>query len=262
MFDRMRLKKRIQRYIDAQVEHRIPNKYAPLQAIELHNHSLLDLVVAMNRPQSKSRQHIAVVIATKNRFEYLLSALSSISRNTRIPTEIVISNDGIKFDESQVLQIKSLFTDQVELKILENSYPGASGARKFALEHTSAKIITYLDDDNLMWPTWIESVDRNFEDGDSLIYGAQYQDTSPENLLFESPFDLEKLVRANYIDTSAIAHRNGVGQWNPEKKRLSDWDFILGVASSGVATIRAIPRISSIYLFDSPNRISEIESAP
>jgi hypothetical protein len=145
-------------------------------------------------------------------------------------------------------------------KVINNVYPGVSGARKFGVESSNADILTYLDDDNLMWPTWVETVDTSFNLGeDDLVYGAQFRPEWPGRILFRDKFDLELLLSRNYIDLGVIAHKRKLGTWNIKLRREVDWDFILSIATLENAKVRSISQVASVYFTDAPNRISDTE---
>ena len=179
---------------------------------------------------------------------------------TRIPSELIVVNDGSPFTEFELNSINLLCSSLENFRVVNNIYPGVSGARKFGAESSVSKILTYLDDDNLMWPTWIEAIDTSFDlTEDDLIYGAQFRPEMPGRILFREKFDLELLLNRNYIDLGVIAHKKELGTWNIKLRREEDWDFVLSIATVEGVKIRSISQVASAYFTDAPNRISDTQ---
>lgn len=238
-----------------------------IKRIELHNNlankALSDLVTFLSGRKTESRLTISIVIPTKNRVELLLSALKSCAWQTRLPDEVIVINDGTEFSTLELKSIESILDGKCKFVIISNEYAsGAAGGRKTGMEYSRSDILTYLDDDNLMWPTWLETVDREFKMGsDQLIYGAQIRKEWNSAMLAEENFSHKKLCEKNYIDTGAIAHDRNIGVWDTELKTLADdWNFVLSIASRENPKIRFIGEIASVYFTDASERLSRFGS--
>ena len=251
-------------YIDSHIQAGIDHIQAGIDMsskaqFAIINGALSDLGNLLSGRKTNSINSISVIIPTKNRFNLLLKALKSCSWQTRIPSEVIIVNDGNVFSEKEKAEIIAVLGENCPVEVLINQHRGASGARKTGAQFATSEILTYLDDDNLMWPTWLESVDREFKLGsDQLIYGAQLHKEFDNRILAQTRYSHERLCESNFIDTSSIAHLRNLGQWDDELNIIEgDWDFVLSIASKKDANVRYIPEISSIYFTDAENRISE-----
>lgn len=238
-----------------------------IRKIELHNNlankALSDLITFLSGRKTESRHSISTIIPTKNRVELLLSALKSCAWQTRLPNEVIVVNDGAEFSNLELKSFENIFDGKCELVIISNKYPsGAAGGRKTGMDHSRSDILTYLDDDNLMWPTWLETVDREFRMGsDQLIYGAQFRKEWNSAILAEENFSHKKLCERNYIDTGSIAHDRNIGIWDTELKTLADdWNFALSIASKENSSIRFVREIASVYFTDAAERLSRFGS--
>jgi glycosyltransferase involved in cell wall biosynthesis len=170
-------------------------------------------------------------------------------------------NDGTEFSKQQVHDIRNLVPKQVELIILQAGGVGGSAARNLGLAKVSTSIVTYLDDDNLMFVGWIRTVAKCAKNTEfSLIYGAQSRQDTPSHFVGRN-FSLEALKVRNFIDTGMIAHRSDIGRWDPQLKRFVDWDFVLGIALDQKNVVKFVPRFASCYLDDAPQRAS-VEISP
>ena len=238
-----------------------------LKRHELHqnlaNKALSDLATFLSGRKTVSTKSIAIIIPTKNRVELLLSALKSCAWQTRLPSEVIIINDGNQFSPPELESIENILKGKSSLVILSNEYSaGAAGGRKTGMEYSTCDILTYLDDDNLMWPTWLETIDREFQIGsDQLIYGAQLRKEWNGAILAEENFSHKKLCEKNFIDTGAIAHDKNFGNWDTDLKTLAnDWDFALSIATGDNPSIRFVREIASVYFTDASERLSRFGS--
>ena len=261
--DDIELPDSIRSYIDSQVQARIDfalaeYKLSELPSNEIVNGALSDLGILLSGRKTIPIKSISVIIPTKNRFNLLLKALKSCSWQTRLPSEVIIVNDGNVFSEKENTEIASVLGKDCPFEVLGNQYPGAAGARKTGAQFATSEILTYLDDDNLMWPTWLESVDREFIlESDQLIYGAQLRKEWNNSILAETVYSHQRICQGNFIDTGCIAHHKHFGRWDEELNIIEDdWDFVLSIAADDNSRIRYIPEIASIYFTDADNRIS------
>ena len=253
----------IRNYINSQVQARIDLALAGYKVSETPNNEIIngalsDLGNLLSGRKSIPTRNISVIIPTKNRFNLLLKALKSCSWQTRLPSEVIIVNDGNVFSEKENVEITSVLGEHCPFQVLGNQHRGAAGARKTGAQFATSEILTYLDDDNLMWPTWLESVDREFKlDSDQLIYGAQLRKEWKNSILAETVYSHQRICQGNFIDTGCIAHHKHFGRWDDELNIIEDdWDFVLSIAAEENSRIRYIPEIASIYFTDADNRIS------
>lgn len=229
--------------------------------VKLTNAALSDLAKSTAGRKASLNNGISIIIATKNRFNLLMIALKSCVWQTCTPSEVIIINDGNEFTEIEIVQISLVIGDLCPFLILANKYAKAAGARRTGMEAASSPILTYLDDDNLMWPTWLESVDQGFKMGeDQLIYGAQLRKDWQNNILAESNYSHRRLCHSNFIDSGSFAHDANFGVWDDglDNLREDDWDFVLSIASNENPRIRYIPQISSVYFSDAFERNSSL----
>jgi len=268
----------LKKYIDSQVQAKIdvalaeykvselaknevvsqPRLWSTEAQVKIVNGALSDLGNLLSGRKTIPIKSVSVIIPTKNRFNLLLKALKSCSWQTRLPSEVIIVNDGNVFSEKENAEIISVLGENCQFEILSNQHRGSAGARKTGAQFATSEILTYLDDDNLMWPTWLESVDREFIlDSDQLIYGAQLRKQWSNSILAEPVYSHHRICQSNFIDTGCIAHHKDFGRWDEELHIIEDdWDFVLSIAAGDNSRIRYIPEIASIYFTDAANRIS------
>lgn len=97
---------------------------------------------------------VSIIIPTFNRHHMLCRALKSIERQTLIPFEVIVVNDGEYFDPSSIY---STFKS-IDVKVIEGKKIGVASARNAGIESSAGKWILFLDDDDELKPGYIEHV--------------------------------------------------------------------------------------------------------
>lgn len=109
---------------------------------------------------------VSVVITTKNRFLFLIRAISSIFIGNFIPDDIVIVNDGGEVILNEMLP----FHESCEIKVINNKISlGGNKARNQGVLAASGDIIFFLDDDDAYTPDTISEKLRLFESDSQLV---------------------------------------------------------------------------------------------
>lgn len=96
---------------------------------------------------------VSVVIPTKNRADYVSSAIKSVLNQTFEDLEIVVV-DGASIDNTR--EVIGRFDDARIRYICEKNDRGVSASRNAGIEHSRGKYIAFLDDDDLWMPTKLE----------------------------------------------------------------------------------------------------------
>jgi glycosyltransferase involved in cell wall biosynthesis len=100
---------------------------------------------------------VTVIIPTKGRPSVVRTAIASALESGRDieGLEIVVVNDG---DKTHIQSIAEGLNSQT-VRVVSNTHsPGPSGARNCGVEHTTAQIIFFLDDDDVFTPNYLKSV--------------------------------------------------------------------------------------------------------
>lgn len=138
---------------------------------------------------------ISVVIPTYDRPAYLVEAVESALKQTLLPYEVIIADNG---SERHGLRFSSELVKTVELK----PKVGASAARNAGACAATGEYLAFLDDDDWWEPQFLEyALKRAAETGKSIVYGrkdiwkngVQSRYKTPR----ESDFTIEKLLVRN-----------------------------------------------------------------
>jgi len=109
--------------------------------------------------QPMTRLSVSVVIATRNRAEMLRRALESVSRQKRLPDEVVIV-DNASTDTTAAVALS--FRDKLNLKLVREDRVGIPHARNAGLRHAAGDILAFTDDDCEATPGWLAEIEKPF----------------------------------------------------------------------------------------------------
>jgi hypothetical protein len=228
-------------------------------------HDLAQATIAPPPPHALTiEDSITVIVPTCDRPGPLERAIRSLDAQTRRPDRIIVVDDG-DVDASWVTRRFC----ELNILYLKTSRPrsGSSAARNLALDAAQTSIIAWLDDDNIMWPNWIER-GTFYLDSDStidVIYGAQLRDKETsisDKFWFHEEFNFDQLRHGNFIDINQIMHRRPKCRFDENLRRLVDWDFILRLIANNPERTARVPAIASIYSSSDENRITVVGWPP
>ncbi len=203
---------------------------------------------------------VSVVLPTRDRPALLREAIASVQAQTHAHWELIVVDDGSADDTAATLAA----IDDDRIRCLRTEGIGAAMARNAALEVVRGEAIAYLDDDNLMLPSWLAAVAWAFSQFDhhDMLYGARIvEDETAFGYAGELPglvfcsFDRERLIKSNFVDTNVIAHRAGLpeGHWDPDFEGTEDWELAIRLTADKPAL--ALPALAVLYRTHAPDRI-------
>jgi|GEM_PF-844813 len=106
---------------------------------------------------------ISAIIPTCDRLHYLKEAIDSILRQTRLPDEIIIVNNG-----KVKIELPHAIMDKVKIYDI-TPYSGAAKARNFGVKMAKSVYVAFLDDDDLWAPCYLEKIYPHIINGESCI---------------------------------------------------------------------------------------------
>lgn len=95
---------------------------------------------------------IATLIPAYNAVSFITSALDSIARQTRLPDEVIVVDDGSTDDTAAAVKEWASAHPAIELRLIPQANAGASAARNAALRAARAELVAFLDADDLLEP--------------------------------------------------------------------------------------------------------------
>jgi glycosyltransferase involved in cell wall biosynthesis len=186
---------------------------------------------------------VSVIIPTHNRPEMLKEALSSVLSQSFRNFEIVVINDGGQDVQEVIDSLKNESEGKI-VYIQHKKNKGLSSARNTGLKTAKGKYIAYLDDDDIYYPSHLETLIGFLEKNDcGVAYTDAYQVfqlwktdhyTTDYKKIFGHEFNREDLLISNYIHLNNVVHRKNlieaVGGFDENLSTHEDWDFLIRLA--------------------------------
>lgn len=173
---------------------------------------------------------IVVVIPCFNHADTLPSVLESLARQTRLPKEIVVVDDGSTDHPEVVIEA---WKNRLPLTFVRfETNRGAPAARNEGARRTSAPLLLFLDADAVLQPDALETYLHalNERPAADFAYGNFLWGTKRFR---GHPFDLQSLKERNFIHTSSLLRRSAFPGFDESLKKFQDWDLWLTMAERG-----------------------------
>lgn len=106
------------------------------------------------------RSNISVVCPTYNSAVFVGETIASVIRQTSLPLEIIISDDG---STDNTIEVVKKIADSVEtpvIKIVQNMHQGPGAARNHGIRAAQGEWIAFLDSDDKWHPEKIERIEQ------------------------------------------------------------------------------------------------------
>ncbi len=169
---------------------------------------------------------ISIIIPVHNQADKISLCLESIALQTELDWELIIVNDGstdnIKFVVDQFISKHK----ELKISFFSKVNEGSNPTRNFGFAKSTGDFVIFCDADVVMNPEMLSKMKATLEANpeasfafSSFYYGAK---------LFKLfPYEENRLRAMPYIHTSSLIRRSDFPGFDPEIKRLQDWDLWL-----------------------------------
>lgn len=150
---------------------------------------------------------VSIIVPVYNVEKYVSKCIDSLLKQTYKNIEIVLVNDGSKDNSYKICEELSKKDNRIHLYTKENG--GLSSARNFGIKKASGKFITFVDSDDYISDTFVETLYVNLVDtnadisccGYQMIYDNKiiYINNGNEIKIYDKITALEKLYLTNDI---------------------------------------------------------------
>lgn len=209
---------------------------------------------------NKAAFRIAVVIPAFNRAHLITDALDSIARQTRLPDEVVVVDDGSQ-DGTYDIVDNWQKSHSLNLKLIRQANRGVANARNQAIKNATAELIAPLDSDDVWLPNHLQVLELAFQVHPQLILcggNTERMDDVPyfkrvsytAELFDEIAYDEDEhglrvirgsaytsLVNGAYVHTSSCMFpkqaAESVGYFDEQLRSFEDNLFFLRLAKKG-----------------------------
>ena len=180
---------------------------------------------------------ISVVVPTYNRADRILKTLKTVFDQTYDRYEVIVVDDASTDDTSNIL---ATYAASGRIRFLRHDYHRErAAARNTAMASATGDFVTFLDSDDLMYPTNLEdAADYIRANADVRLFHNLYELIDEQgNVLSKYSFPslkdpLDAIVRTNFLACiGAFIHRDIYRNFTFDQKLSSseDWDFWLRV---------------------------------
>lgn len=176
---------------------------------------------------------IDILMPTYNGRQYIRNAIKSVINQTYRNWNLVVVNDG----GEDVADIIDEFRD-TRIKYITAEHKGKAHALNVGIRNSSGKFISYLDDDDILYPIHLEVLLKAALEGKKdFVYSDWYEVSLDEyNREIGRQFEFRQdvapwmLIPQNYINHKCILHKRSLfikaGTYDEELHVLIDWDMI------------------------------------
>ena len=192
---------------------------------------------------------ITAVIPTRNRPLDLISAVKSISAQTRLPDELLIVDQSLENDSYDLVYSYMLDFNSIKLTYIhDHLILGLVDAKRIAVDRADGNIICFLEDDVILEPDFIEKIIEGFSVKTDML-GCCGVITNPPNQSFIYKFLFNMFHCGIYKDIRVNLYSNFYYQ---------PYDFIKSnKLSGGLSAWRA--EVFSAVKFDVKNHFHMFE---
>ncbi|MGO2458383.1 glycosyltransferase [Serratia sp. BW106] len=206
---------------------------------------------------------VSVYISTFNRLERLKRAISSVKGQDYHNIELIVCDDA-STDGTQNFMEELAAKDPSVIYLRNKENKGACATRNLGIFQASGHFITGLDDDDEFTPDRISFLVKNWDDKyaficcdflEEFIGGKQKSFYGKSKDIYFNDYRsiLFYNVASNQIFTLSARLRD-IGGFNPEVKRLQDWDTWLRLAHKYGGFLR---KKESKYIMHHDHEINE-----
>lgn len=181
---------------------------------------------------------VSVIVRTHNRPHLLRDALTGLVAQSLRDFEVVLVNDG----ESSVSDPISEFETILRIRVAGHK-PGSgrTEALNSGVREARGRFLTYLDDDDRVYPNHLQTLVGGFTRGVDAVYSQAEQTLcwargNDERVVTRTPcvsrpFDLTTLLVDNWIPFMTLMHRREcleqAGAFDASLELFEDWDFLI-----------------------------------
>lgn len=173
---------------------------------------------------------LSIVIPLFNQAHHLVRCLRSLERQTRLPDEVLVVNDG-SLDHPKEVFTAQRFTLPIQwIDLQENS--GAPIARNTGFAQSTGDMVMFLDADGELRQDGLALLEQALQKHPEAAFS--YPAFRFGGKIFRpGPFDSAALAQRNRIHTSALIRRSAFPGFDPTLTKFQDWDLWLQIIDRG-----------------------------
>lgn len=203
----------------------------------------------------KRENTISVVMATHNGSKFIRDQISSITKQTTIPDELIVVDDFSHDDTVEIVQQYASLFSYIRL-IRLNRNVGVISAFEIGLKNTTGNIIFLCDQDDIWAPFKIKNFIAEFDDprvacviGNLTVF---FEDGAPTRPFFQrNPKDrftiFRQFIKNDFIGCNMAIRRDVLTRALPFPKLISMHDWWLAVTALSVSSVKYLDLTTMKY---------------
>jgi len=209
----------------------------------------------------------SVIVPAFNSEERIEAVIRSVLGQTRTDLELIVIDDGSA--DRTAKRAEAAVGGDARGRVIRQANRGTVGARNAGIDAARGSYLSFLDDDDLWLPYYLEAVDKALRSsrGAGLVFtdawvvdadrgrvgrrSAHERFARPLRRLEPAPTPAASeaaLARANFITTCAATVSSqaveAVGEFDPEICGCDDWDLWLRIVGAGFGAVRVDERLA------------------
>ncbi|MCQ8847214.1 glycosyltransferase family 2 protein [Alteromonas stellipolaris] len=174
---------------------------------------------------------VSVIITTHNRPDYLKESLAAVLKQTVLPSEIFVIDDGSSVSYEEVI---NLFPREKFEYIKVPVASGANAARNLGISKSQSDIIAFLDDDDIWDEDYLEQHINAHDNADAVTCGYRFLET-PEKIHINTTevITTDVIKKGNkFCGMSGVTCKTSLAKklmFDEELKNSQDWDFFVRI---------------------------------
>lgn len=156
----------------------------------------------------KNTMHISVVIPLYNKRDSIIRALDSVFKQTVLPDEVIIVNDGSTDGSDKMVEL----LNHSMVRLIHQKNAGVSAARNRGIDSAKNEWIAFLDADDVWKPDYLKEIfdlAQSYPGCSVLATAYELEDSSGNRtpiLLNKIPFEGNNGKLSNYFEVAACSH--------------------------------------------------------
>lgn len=140
---------------------------------------------------------VSIITSTYKKYDELKNAINSVINQTYDNWEMLICSDG--YDNITEITVNNYNNNKIKYFSLNRSNDYGSSQKNYLIKISNGKYLIYLDDDNIIYPNYLETIVKNFNDDTGMIISKIDYDGLDE------PMPVNNELRLGKVDTLCLS---------------------------------------------------------
>lgn len=186
---------------------------------------------------SEGFDDLTIIVPCYNYSAYVCEALDSIELQSKMPTEVIIINDGSTDNSKEVIEkyLAKHAKSPIKYRFIDKSNEGVIATKNLALTEVSTNYMMFLDADDMLDKNYVEKTLKTIRyDNSDIVYTDMEMFGSISTVQKTRPFSKYLIRSVNFIHNSSLMRTEVFKQVGGYKQKMSigfeDWELYLSIS--------------------------------